>query len=96
LFAGTLRGGVFRSINDGLAWTPVAPLPSNLPINSLAAGGTTLLAGTPQGVFRTSAGGLVWSKDTPQPSDPRINCLAVSSTAFLAGTPSAGIWRYPQ
>jgi hypothetical protein len=65
-------------------------------IASLAAGGSTLLAGTPEGVFRTTAGGLVWSKDTPQPSDPRINCLVASGTTFLAGTPSAGIWRYPQ
>src|SRR5215471_604359 len=59
---------------------------------SLAASGTTLLAGLDgPGVYRSTDGGVTWSVAATQPTNTRVFALAGSGSTLLAGTLGAGV-----
>jgi photosystem II stability/assembly factor-like uncharacterized protein len=61
LFAGA--GGVLRSTDDGVTWTPTGALPVFVYALTTApnvSGGTDLVAGTAEGVFRSADNGASW------------------------------------
>ena len=61
LFAGTQEAGVFRSANNGRAWSAINTGLKEIWITSLALNGTDLFAGTRgNGVFRLSKDGKTW------------------------------------
>jgi len=97
LFAGTYRGGVFLSTNNGKSWTAASSgLPKNTEINCLGASGTYLFAGTDEGVFLSTNDGKSWTVvNKGLPENTEVNCLAVSGTNLLAGIDEGGVWRLP-
>lgn len=63
LYAGTIRGGVFKSTNAGQSWTPVSQGLTSLYIQGLVidpVSPATLYAGTDRGLFKTTDGGTSW------------------------------------
>lgn len=62
LYAGTSGGGVFISTNSGASWTGINTGLTDMNIQSLAASGTNLLAGTPYSVFLSTDNGTSWTQ----------------------------------
>lgn len=76
LYAAAAAGGVWKSVNFGNSWSPLADLLPNLAVNALAIHPTNsnvLYAGTGEGffnadgvrgagIFKTQDGGLTWSR----------------------------------
>ena len=60
LFAGTYRGGVFLSTNNGTNWFAVNTGLTDVNVFSLIVSGTSIFAGTPSGVFRSTNNGTNW------------------------------------
>src|SRR5437867_4925246 len=65
VYAGTNRGGVFKSTNGGTSWTAVN---TGLPFNTIAqalaidpVNTATLYVGTTAGVFKSTNGGASWT-----------------------------------
>jgi photosystem II stability/assembly factor-like uncharacterized protein len=65
VFAASSR--VWRTNNDGVAWTPVSPVLDGLPVSALEvapANSKIVYAGTEKGgIFRSTDGGNTWSGD---------------------------------
>src|SRR5215510_13117564 len=77
LFAGTSVSGVFRSTNQGESWTPInAGLPL-IGVQSLAAVGTNIFAGTTSGAFRLIDQEERWVAVNAGLTDPLVIALAV-------------------
>ena len=61
LYIGTMRGGVFKSKDDGENWAAISSGLTNLYVNALAFSGQNLLAGTEGGgIFISENKGLTW------------------------------------
>ncbi len=59
LFAGTYKGGVYRSTNSGGSWTAVDSGLTNMWVRALAVSGTNIFAGTyGNGVFLSTNNGI--------------------------------------
>lgn len=101
LFAGTKRGGLFVSTDNGTSWTAAnTGIPAYVDVLSLAilpaSGGTDgicLVAGTSEGVFRSSDNGVSWIPANTGLANFYICALAVlprsdgtDSTDLFAGT----------
>jgi hypothetical protein len=87
LFAGTSVSGVFRSTDQGESWTPInAGLPL-IGVQSLAAVGTNIFAGTTSGAFRLIDQEERWVAVNAGLTDPLVIALAVSGTDIFAATP---------
>ncbi len=88
LFAGTWDFGVFRSTNNGASWTAVnTGLPQDLlTVHSLAASGTSIVAGTEFGVFVSTNDGTGWTAARTGLTNGFILSLAISGTNLFAGT----------
>jgi photosystem II stability/assembly factor-like uncharacterized protein len=93
VYAGTVGGGVFKTINGGLNWQPFnagfgnpATAPANFVILALAIDPTTpqtVYAGTAGGgIFKTINGGLNW-----QPFNAGLTNLTVLTLAIDPATP---------
>ncbi len=109
LFAGTGRGGVFLSTNNGTSWTAVNNGLTNTNVYALAVspasggtGGTNLFAGTwGDGVFLSTNNGISWTAVNTGLTNTRVWSLAVSpasgrtgGTNLFAGT-DGSVWRRP-
>lgn len=95
LFAGTNRGGIFRSSNQGESWTPVnndSLLTST--IENLVVKGPHLFAGTlSHGVFRSSDNGATWKHLNLVAGALENRSLAVLGSMLFAGTHDSGVYR---
>jgi photosystem II stability/assembly factor-like uncharacterized protein len=91
VFAGTGEHGVFRSIDNGVSWTP-----SSLyqPVSCLALSGSTVFAGTNgKGVYRSIDTGAHWSPvNSGLYANSKVVSLAVCGTNIFAGTDTGGIF----
>ena len=88
LFAGTEGGGVFRSPNYGVSWTPVC----SGYVYSLAVDGDNIFAGTDSGVFLSSNNGNNWTALNKGLSNTFVTVLAVSGMNLFAGTGGSGLF----
>ena len=93
LFAGTLRGGVFLSTNNGTSWTEVNTGLTYTAVYSLAVSGTNLFAGTWGGVFLSTNNGASWTEVNTGLTNTNVLSLAVSGTNLFAGTYGGGVFR---
>lgn len=100
LYAGTVSGGVFRSLDSGSHWTAAnsglnSPWVTSVVINPLAP--TTLYAGTYSGgVSRSVDGAEHWTPANKGLPDLRIAALAIDPlvpTTLYAATVQNGIFR---
>ncbi len=89
--------GLYRSTDVGMTWEPAQNgIPSNTPVNALAAAGSTLFAGVQKsGLFRSTDGGATWSlferRLAPQP----IFSLAATADRLYVGTGAHGLVSIP-
>jgi ligand-binding sensor domain-containing protein len=92
VYAGTLRGGVFRSRDNGNSWQPVNAGLKRLEVKALMTTGDDLYAGTGDGVYRLNESGTHWSVVTTGLDDVLVHALARSADGTLyAGTSGKGI-----
>jgi len=101
VFAGTWRGGVFRTTNDGATWAAVnAGLPTfsldtteYYTVSTLALNGQTLFAGTlGRGIYRSTDNGESWSEVNNGLTDSTVQALLVAGSNVLAGTDVGGVF----
>jgi hypothetical protein len=106
IYAGTEGSGVFRSVNDGVSWSPFSGgLPAGENIRTIYVSGSTVYAGTTSGLFSTpaSAPSGSWTPVAqgaePTPAHPtRLNqavqaVISLTGGPMLAGTVSEGVFR---
>ena len=93
LFAGTDRGGLFLSTNNGTSWTAASTGLTNTDVQALAVSGTNLFAGTSGGgVFLSTNNGTSWTAANTGLTNTDVQALAVSGTNFFAGTDGGGVF----
>ena len=88
IFAGTERGGVFLSINNGASWAAVdSGLPSYIGVWSLAVSGSNIFAGTQgmAGVYLSTNNGTSWTAAGSGITYPYVYPLGASSGNVFAG-----------
>jgi uncharacterized protein (TIGR03437 family) len=90
ILAGT-QTGIFRSINQGLSWTPVGA--NGLVMRALAVRGNNVFAGASMGrIFSSNNSGQTWAERTAVPNALSLNALAVLGENLFAGT-ARGVYR---
>ena len=93
LFAGTTRGGVFLSTNNGTSWSAVNTGLWYTDVRALAVSGTNLFAGTyGGGVFLSTNNGTSWRAVMTGLTNMNVRALAVSGTNLFAGTSGGGVF----
>lgn len=90
IYAGTSAGGIYRSINNGSTWvaTRNGLAGKALTVNSLAANGNSIFAGTFNGVYRSDDNGQSWvraSSGFPSGDIP-VFALVAKDGILFAGT----------
>jgi hypothetical protein len=90
LFAGTSRGGVFLSTNNGTSWTAGGSGWTYGTVYALIVSGVNLFAGTDGGVFRSTDNGQSWTAVNNGLTDCHVYALAVSGMNLFAGTGAPG------
>lgn len=90
--AGTINGGLYRSVDQGASWNRVTSLP-RCSVKALAkASASQVFAATECGLQKSVDSGVTWTLVSAQPS----SALAVTATAsatVLLGVPGVGILR---
>ena len=93
---GDSHAALYRSLDDGLTWQPLAP-PDARTTALLGRPGGEVFLGTPAGVYRSADGGDSWAPDGL--SADSVFAFASSAAGVLAGTRSGlflrdgGVWR---
>jgi photosystem II stability/assembly factor-like uncharacterized protein len=90
IFCGTHEGGVFISTNDGASWNKTGL--QGIYVNSLAASGNNLFAGTQGGVFRSTDNGLTWNEVNTGITNRIILSVAISGNNIFAGATNGNIY----
>ena len=87
IFAGTLKNnGIFLSTDNGTSWTPIAAIPSDADLYSLAAIGSNLFAGTNGGgVFLSTDNGTSWGAVNTGLINTDVFTLAAIDTNLFEG-----------
>jgi photosystem II stability/assembly factor-like uncharacterized protein len=82
-------GGVYRSTNDGISWTPTGLI--NTYADVFTVSGKNVFAGTNNGVFLTTDDGLNWTPIGLK--NIFITSLVISGKNLFAGTDGKGVFR---
>ena len=91
LFAGTLRGGIFRSGNGGRSWEPVnSGLEAN-EITDFIVDKDVLIAGTRNGIFRSADDGATWKGVTKSVGNSHVEQLVLFGDKMLATILNEGV-----
>jgi hypothetical protein len=109
LLAGTLGGGVFRSMNEGASWGTANTGLTHSTIRALAAVpdgyvGTVYFAGTDAGVFRSNAWGTTWWAVNSGLTNTQVRAFTfyfegsdendgIGANDLLVGTSGGGVFR---
>ena len=104
IFAGTWDRGFFRSLDAGKSWTAL-PLPTNLPVRSIAFSpnyaqdNTIYVASWGTGIYRSFDRGLTWGQLNAGLTDLLVRSVLIPPTfpvdgVVYAGTDNAGVFRW--
>ncbi len=94
IFAGTIGGGVFRSRDNGAAWTPVNNDTLNLTVLAFTQNTSgNLFAATLGGVFRSLNEGDNWTRTNVGLATLNIRGLAINSNEDIFAGTAAGVFR---
>jgi len=96
IFAGTLGGGVFRSMDNGNNWTAVNTGLTNTDISSLAINSSGhIFAGNRSGVFRSVNNGDNWSLVNTGLKNAGTSSFAINNSNgnIFAGSADSGVFR---
>jgi hypothetical protein len=86
-------GGLHRSTDDGVSWSPVTGTPLGEQLRTLAAAGGTLFLGTPGGLYRSTDGAATWEPHSTGLLWTILDFLAVGPDGRLLGSGGTGIYR---
>ncbi|HVN49493.1 MAG TPA: T9SS type A sorting domain-containing protein [Bacteroidota bacterium] len=92
LFAGTSKGTIFSTADNGSTWTLRDSGLTCTSIFTVAFQGSVLFAGTDSGVCKSTNNGNLWSKSSEGLSQSSIHAIAVNDTFIFAAT-DHGIFR---
>lgn len=94
IFVGTANGGVFRTTSAAATSWRYANYDglTNASINSLAAMGRYVFAGTNGGVFKSNNAGNQWAASNSGLTDSVVLSMIVAGNRVLAGTKDGGIF----
>jgi len=87
LFAGTSDGGIFRSSDNGTAWSKV----KNEGTESMAANSSAIIAATGEGLVRSLDEGANWITTDTSAAAKRVNYIAGIDSNLFAGTRGYGV-----
>ncbi len=99
VYAGTYFGGLYRSVDYGFNWTPVATefSPRSIFSIGLSTSGTTIYVATFQaGVYRSADGGTTWAAVNTGLTDLDVQAVGVDPVnpdVALAATSNGGVFR---
>lgn len=102
LYAGTGRGNLYRSLDDGATWTRLAErVPAEGGLLALAEHEGQLLAGAWVGVYGSPDGGGTWADLGPELGEVQAAAFLPTDRGLLLGTraglfrwePAAGAWQ---
>lgn len=86
VFAGTMGGGIFKSMDNGATWTNNNAGLFTDSIYSLMVNGSDLFAGTyGHGIFLSNDQGANWSQELSNSDPTVVRTMAVTTTRILAG-----------
>ncbi len=88
LYAGSSKGGICISRNNGISWKTVNSGLTCQYINCIAAGASGVYAGTMTGLFKSTNNGTTWNRIDNGFSVSSIQSLAVDGNKVYAGTSS--------
>lgn len=92
LYAGT-TDGLYRSANNGDAWSQIAVGPYDNVINSIAVAGNNFFVGSTEGVYLSTDGAASWSpKNTGIGAMPFITSVIAHGSKIFAGTKDKGLF----
>ena len=108
IYASTEGDGVYRSVNNGLTWSPFSAgldtVPGAMNVRTVYTSGTTAYAGTSSGLFKSVAGGA-WTplaqgaeEDPKQPKKLNRAVQTIYSPLvgkMLAGVAGGGVYSSP-
>lgn len=95
IYAGTLRGGVFRSRDGSKTWQALNKGLKRLEVKALFIHGGIIYAGTGDGVYRLAEGEERWKVIAQGLDDTLVHSIARASDGTLfAGTSGKGVHRY--
>ncbi len=96
LYAGTYRGKIFFSSNDGEKWEDITVLNSYFPTNvqqvSVTVKDSVIYAGTSWGVFKSTNNGDYWRQITYEMSNTAVYCLTFVGDNLYLGTKTGVIY----
>jgi hypothetical protein len=98
IFAGTYRGGVFLSTNNGTSWNTINTGLTDLNIFDLAVSGKNLFAGTQLGgIFLSTNNGTSWASVNAGLANSPVWALMVIDEDLFAGTSGStgSVWKRP-
>jgi photosystem II stability/assembly factor-like uncharacterized protein len=88
VYAGTVRGGIFRSRDTGKSWQPVNTGLKRLEIKALMIQQGVVYAGTGDGLYRMTEGSDEWSVVTKGLDEILVHAIAMGSDRTFARTTS--------
>ncbi len=90
-------GGVYRSSDNGITWTPVSSGITTVSVKSLTVSGAYVLAGTDDsGVFISGDNGASWTPvNNGLPSGCSVNAFTICGSNIFAATNGNGIYISP-
>jgi hypothetical protein len=96
LFASNGGTNLYRSIDHGTSWQPIATGLEGRRAQALIAVGSVLYAGTDRGIFHSLDSGMHWIKDAPSDIENfSVASLLLSDGTLYAGTGGGGVWELP-
>ena len=90
--AGTVNGGLYRSVDQGLNWVRVLGIPLCSVKAFAKASASQAFAATDCGLFKSTDSGNTWAAVSNQPSSA-VAVAPTSTSTILMGVPGVGILR---
>ncbi|MCW8417570.1 hypothetical protein OQJ18_10005 [Fluoribacter dumoffii] len=92
IYAGTAKGTVYFSTDNGLSWTATAIPSATKAVNSIFATSSTLYAGSEDGkIYYSTNNGFFWNATTP-PGTSSVMSVFVTASRIYAGTQEGKVY----
>ncbi|MDH3451500.1 MAG: hypothetical protein OEN20_03710, partial [Gammaproteobacteria bacterium] len=90
VYAASNGGSMFKSVDEGVRWTSLAPLPDQVTVRSLVVSNRSIFAATERGIFISNDAGDDWELLPGSP--PRSMQLATHGTVLIATDADKGLF----
>lgn len=93
LYVGLSGGGVFKSTDYAMSWTPDSIGIGKLDVHDLAVSGNELIAGTDKGVWILNYGENKWKNISYNLPSGKIKSVSLNSELIFAATEGHSVWQ---